>query len=73
MTEKDEKIKFYYPYCREKGCDGVLSVKFNDNFSLNYICDKNEKHQKKKIYFKTFEKFYLQDKKKKIVSTVRVI
>ena len=64
MTEKDEKIKFYYPYCREKGCDGVLSVKFKDNFSLNYICDKNEKHQKKKIYFKTFEKFYLQDKKK---------
>ena len=63
MTEKKDKIKFYYPYCKEVGCDGVLSVKFNDDFSLDYICDKNEGHQKKKIYFKTFEEFYLQEKK----------
>ena len=63
MTEKDEKIKFYYPYCKENGCDGVLSVKFNNDFSIDYICDKNKKHQKKRIFFKTFERFYLQDKK----------
>jgi len=63
MIEKDKQIKLYYPYCKEDGCDGILSVDFNDDFSLNYICDKNEKHQKEKIFFKTFERFYLQEKK----------
>ena len=63
MNEKEEIIKFYYPYCKEEGCDGILSVKFNDDFSLDYSCDKNENHQKKRIFYKTFERFYLQEKK----------
>jgi len=68
MTQKEAKIKFYYPYCKEEGCDGILSVKLNDDFSLDYKCDKNEKHQKKRIYCKAFERFYLQEKKIEICS-----
>ena len=63
MTEKEEKIKFYYPYCKENGCNGILLLKFNKDFSLDYCCDKNEKHQKKRIFFKIFERFYLHEKK----------
>jgi len=63
MAEKEEKMKFYYPYCKEEGCEGILSIKLNKDFSLNYQCDKNEKHQKNRIFYKTFERFYLQEKK----------
>ena len=54
--------KFYYPCCKEIGCDGVLKIKINDDFSIAYECEKNDKHIKKKIYFKTFERFYLKEK-----------
>lgn len=63
MTEKEEKIKFYYPYCKEEGCEGILSLKFNDDFSLDSRCDKNKKHQKRGIFFKSFERFYLKERK----------
>ena len=53
---------FYYPYCKEKGCDGVLKLEINDDFSIVFECDKNDKHKKNKIYFKTFERFYLKEK-----------
>lgn len=62
MIEKEDKKKFYYPFCNEVGCDGILSVKLNDDFSLDYQCSKNEKHKKKKIFYKTFERFYLKEK-----------
>ena len=62
MIEKEEKKKYYYPFCKEVGCDGILSVKLNDDFSLDYQCNKNEKHKKKRIFYKTFERFYLKEK-----------
>ena len=53
--------KFYYPCCNEKECDGILSIKINDNnFSINCLCNKNNEHKRKNIYFKTFEQFYLK-------------
>ena len=54
--------KFYYPFCRNPGCGGVLKIKINrNNFSLDYECDKNKEHNGKNIYFKTFERFYLKE------------
>ncbi len=54
--------KFYCPFCRIPGCDGVLKIKINRNdFSLDYECDKNEEHNGQNIYFKTFERFYLKE------------
>ena len=53
---------FYYPYCKEKGCNGILIIKINNDFSIDYICDKNENHKGKKLYFKTFERFFLKEK-----------
>ena len=62
MIGKEDKKKYYYPFCKEVGCDGILSIKLNDDFSLDCRCSKNEKHQKKRIFYKTFERFYLQEK-----------
>ena len=54
--------KFYYPFCRNPGCGGVLKIKINrNNFSLDYECDKNKEHNGKNIFFKTFERFYLKE------------
>ena len=51
---------FYYPCCPVKNCNGVLWIKYiNENFSLDYECEKNEEHKGDNIYFETFEKFYL--------------
>ena len=61
MIEKEEKKKYYYPFCKEVGCDGILSVKLNEDFSLDYQCSKNEKHKKNRIFYKTFERFYLKE------------
>ena len=62
MSEKEiNSTKFYYPYCREHNCDGVLEIKINDNFSIDSICDKSNNHQNKNIYFKTFERYYLKE------------
>ena len=60
---KQPITKFYYPQCREIGCNGLLKIKLGDNFTLEYECDKNQKHFGKKIFFKTFEIFYLREKK----------
>ena len=62
---EENKNTFYYPFCRNPGCDGVLKIKINKNdFSLDYECDKNEEHNGQKIYFKTFERFYLKEMNK---------
>ena len=59
---KEEISKCYYPCCPEKGCNGVLLIKINDdNYSINYLCQNNPKYKKKNIYFKTFERFYLKE------------
>ena len=65
LIEKEEKkssAQFYYPSCKNNNCDGVLKIKINnDNFSLDYECEKNKNHKGKNIYFKTFERFYLNE------------
>ena len=54
--------KFYYPSCKSNNCDGVLKIKINNNdFSLDYECEKNKNHKGNNIYFKTFERFYLKE------------
>ena len=51
--------KIFYPYCKE--CNSLLYFEIEPlNFSINYICSKNKDHYKKKVYFKTFERFYLK-------------
>ena len=63
MSEQQNLLtKFYYPQCKEIGCNGLLNIKFGDIFSLDYHCEKNKKHFGKKIFFKTFERFYLEEK-----------
>ena len=54
--------KYYYPQCKELGCNGLLNIKLKDNFTLEYECDINKNHNSKKIFFKTFERFYLKKK-----------
>ena len=54
--------KFYYPSCREASCNGVLKIKINDNFTLDYECDENINHKGNKIYFKNFENNFLIEK-----------
>ena len=63
FIQKNTNSSFIYPFCREKGCYGVLKININEDFSINYQCDKNKNHKKKTIYFKTFERFYLKEKK----------
>ena len=53
---------YYYPFCKEINCGGVLQININSNFSIDYECSKNPEHNKKNIYFKTFERFYLKEK-----------
>ena len=60
-------LKFYYPSCKENECNGILKININEeNFGVNYKCEKNEKHQGKNIYYKVFERFYLNEKEDKI-------
>ena len=54
--------KLYYPYCKENKCNGELKIKFNNSFTLDYECEKNNEHKGNNIYFKTFERFYLKEK-----------
>ena len=61
MKKEDNLFsKFYYPCCNK--CEGVLKVYFNDNFTIDYECEKYENHKKENIYFETFERFYLKEK-----------
>ena len=60
LEKRNLMADFYYPYCREKGCDGILKIKFGDNFNIDYECDKNSGHIGKNIFYKTFERFYLK-------------
>ena len=48
------------PSCTK--CDGLLNIVFNNNLYLDFYCDKNENHKGEKIFFPTFEKYYLKDK-----------
>ena len=71
MVDKTEQNlvdnKIFYPICQEKGCNGLLKIKINENsFTIDYKCEKNKKHKGAGLYFETFEKFYLKEKTKEI-------
>jgi len=53
-------MSIIYPSCPK--CEGLLNIKFNNNLYLDLYCDKNENHKGEKIFFPTFERFYLQEK-----------
>ena len=58
---KGEEI-YYVPICREYGCNGNLIISINEYlFQVNCFCEKNHNH-KYKLYFDTFDKFYLKEK-----------
>ena len=62
-NEKNSNVKYFYPICREVGCNGILKIFINEvNFTINYECEKNKNHKGKGILFKTFETFYLKEK-----------
>ena len=71
MNKKNLSTKCYYPFCKEKGCNGFLNVKIRDNFTLEYECENNASHKRKNIYFKTFERFYLKEKEIGICSNCK--
>ena len=65
INEKKVFSKFYYhycPYCYNSFNDKVLNIHFNDDFTINLECKKNVNHKKEKIYFDTFERFFLKEK-----------
>jgi len=62
MIENSEE-KYYIPICKELGCDGILNIKINEkDFTVDFECHKNKNHNKQKLFFKTFERFYLKEK-----------
>ena len=49
--------------CREIGCNGHLDISIDEDcFAVFAVCDKNKSHKYEKIYFETFDKFYLKEK-----------
>ena len=54
------KMSIIYPFCSK--CEGLINIKFNDNLYLDFYCDKNKNHKGEKLYYSTFEKFYLKGK-----------
>ena len=57
-----QKKYFYYPCCNEKDCNGVLKIGINDNFTIDYKCDKSKFHKGQNINIKNFQKHYLKKK-----------
>ena len=58
---KGEEI-YYVPICRENGCNGNLIISIDEYlFQVNCFCEKNNNHNYK-LYFDTFDKFYLKEK-----------
>ena len=53
-------MSIIYPSCTK--CEGLLNIVFNNNLYLDFYCDKNENHKGEKIFYPTFEKFYLKEK-----------
>ena len=53
-------MSIVYPSCTK--CGGLLNIVFNNNLYLDFYCDKNENHKGEKIFFPTFEKYYLKEK-----------
>ena len=57
----EKKIKYFIPMCWEKGCEEFLKITIDEEqFYIKYIYEKNKDH-KGKIFFETFERFYLKE------------
>jgi hypothetical protein len=57
-------MSFYYPVCKEEGCNGTLKIaKNSDNLTINYVCDKNALHKNKNIKYNDFSNEYLKKQK----------
>ena len=52
-------MSIIYPFCPK--CEGLLNIEFNNSLYLDCYCDKCENHKGEKIFFPTFEKFYLKE------------
>ena len=63
MSEKSSPNTIYLPFC--KLCNGLLNINIDSlTFSIQYECELNkEHHSNNNIFFKTFERFYLKEKK----------
>ena len=57
FEQKNSLTHFYYPKCKEIGCNGLLNIKFNDIFTLEFECDKNKNHIKKIYILKHLKGF----------------
>ena len=63
ITDKrnTQKDFIYIPVCRF--CDSILEVNFDlNNFTIKYECSKKINHKQDKIFFETFDKYYLKKK-----------
>ena len=63
MSNDIEPTKFYLPCCRVPGCDGILSIEINKNYTINIKCDKSKEHNQKNINFRKFYNLYFKEKK----------
>ena len=71
IKEKKVLSKFYYPYCPyclNSSNNQVLDIYFNDNFTIDVECIKDDNHNREKIYFNTFERFFIKEKEFDICS-----
>ena len=63
-SETNNKINkniIFYPTCYYKNCKGVLEFNIDPyNFSIDCKCQNDQNHNRSCIYFKTFEKYFLE-------------
>ena len=54
-------LSFYYPVCKEEGCNGTLKIaKNSDNLTIKYVWDKNVLHRNNNIKYNEFSNEYLK-------------
>ena len=59
--ENNTSMTFYYPVCKEEGCNGTLKIaKNSDNLTINYACDKDALHRDNNIKYNDFSNEYLR-------------
>ena len=63
-SKESEESIYYIPICREDGCNGHLKILIEEeNFIVKFICENNGDHKSDKLFFETFDRFYLKDNK----------
>ena len=63
-SKENEESIYYIPICREDGCNGHLKILIEEeNFIVKFICENNGDHKSDKLFFETFDRFYLKDNK----------